>query len=224
MINSQLILFIFQNFKIAEFIDETNYNLKQLVIYGTQDFDYDKFNNKKINYYNLGFNNDYFFEKKYNSLCSQNYKIQSRDEVIVNISNDQDGITSYNYIIINQALEVSEFEQMWANLLILDEIKNINRSYIIKFCGLTVIENFPVMLFEEYIANLRLLYESFQIEVDTKVILLLKICNGLIFLLNNEILCNDVRCSNILVRSNFLYCYFSKTIITKFGFHTFKDQ
>ncbi|CAI2166719.1 19772_t:CDS:10 [Funneliformis geosporum] len=73
---------------------------------------------------------------------------------------------------------------------------------ILKFYGLSHVENHKVMVFEwaEY-GNLREVYNAYDISWTSKVSIALNICRGIIFLHSCSILHHDIRCENILMTS-----------------------
>ncbi|CAG8626525.1 10002_t:CDS:2, partial [Diversispora eburnea] len=75
--------------------------------------------------------------------------------------------------------------------------------YIIKFYGLSKIENSDVMVLDwaEY-GSLKELYSKYDIEWHVKVPIALAICRGLTFLHSCEILHHDIRCAHILMDAN----------------------
>ncbi|GBC03166.1 hypothetical protein RclHR1_00500014 [Rhizophagus clarus] len=72
--------------------------------------------------------------------------------------------------------------------------------HILRFYGVSKIDDNDVMVFEwAHRGTLKELYEKKDIQWHYKVQIALKICRGLIFLQNAEILHHDLRCENILM-------------------------
>ncbi|RGB31479.1 kinase-like domain-containing protein [Rhizophagus diaphanus] len=79
-------------------------------------------------------------------------------------------------------------------------IKISECKYILRFYGISTVENHNVMVFEwAELGNLRQLYLEKQIQWHCKVRIVLGICRGLTFLQENGILHNDLKCKNILM-------------------------
>ncbi|CAB5366718.1 unnamed protein product [Rhizophagus irregularis] len=79
-------------------------------------------------------------------------------------------------------------------------IKVSECKYILRFYGISTVENHNVMVFEwAELGNLRQLYLEKQIQWHCKVRIVLGICRGLTFLQENGILHNDLKCKNILM-------------------------
>ncbi|RIA93093.1 kinase-like domain-containing protein [Glomus cerebriforme] len=89
----------------------------------------------------------------------------------------------------------SKMQRILEILMKLSECK-----YILKFYGISTIENRNVMVFDwaEH-GTLRELYEQKDINWHYKVRIALEICRGLIFLQSVDILHHDLRCENILM-------------------------
>ncbi|RIA88669.1 kinase-like domain-containing protein [Glomus cerebriforme] len=102
-----------------------------------------------------------------------------------------------------KTISMSE-EKMKAHLEILKILMKLSEcEHILKFYGVSKIENYNVMVFEwAKFGTLKELYEKYDIHWHYKVRIALKICRGLIFLQKSSILHHDLKCENILVKEN----------------------
>ncbi|CAG8567063.1 4260_t:CDS:10 [Diversispora eburnea] len=89
-------------------------------------------------------------------------------------------------------------------ILILEHLTILKKlrdsPYIIRFHGLSIIENSNVMVFEWVdFGSLRELYCEYDIAWHAKVRIAFDICRGLTFLHSCDILHHDIRCENIMI-------------------------
>ncbi|RIA88664.1 kinase-like domain-containing protein [Glomus cerebriforme] len=100
-----------------------------------------------------------------------------------------------------KTISMSE-EKMKGHLEILMKLSEC--EHILKFYGVSKIDNYNVMVFEwAKFGTLKELYEKHDINWHYKVRIALKICRGLIFLQKSSILHHDLKCENILVKDSF---------------------
>jgi serine/threonine protein kinase len=94
--------------------------------------------------------------------------------------------------------EMKSNTKVQGHLEILMKLSECN--HILKFYGISKIDNNNVMVFEwAHLGTLKELYENKDINWHYKVRIALKICRGLVFLQNAGILHHDLRCENILM-------------------------
>ncbi|CAG8606660.1 33353_t:CDS:2 [Racocetra persica] len=90
-------------------------------------------------------------------------------------------------------------QNIQAQLVILEKLKE--SPNILKFYGLSEVDDYQVMVFEWVEVNLMEIYTKNDIDWDLKALIALDICRGLLFLHSCDILHHDIRCKNIMITS-----------------------
>ncbi|RIB15742.1 kinase-like domain-containing protein [Gigaspora rosea] len=98
-------------------------------------------------------------------------------------------------------VECKEFEQYDSSLLA--KLGELDSSNILRFYGLSHIDNLKVIVFEwaEY-GSLKDLYNAYDIPWTRKIRIIRDICHGLVNLRNVNIFHHDIRCENVYVQHN----------------------
>ncbi|RIB14629.1 kinase-like domain-containing protein [Gigaspora rosea] len=109
---------------------------------------------------------------------------------------------SYDSTIFDQKKHKKENMLFYRDLEILGKL--IESPNIIKFYGLSEVDNSKVMVFEwAEMGNLRECYLKYPIPLNVKVDMALKICRGIVFLNAVGIFHHDLRCKNIMVTDGY---------------------
>jgi serine/threonine protein kinase len=149
---------------------------------------------------------DFFQMKNISIEKPRKYQLNKKENNNFTLIEENQNEINICYKYIYCGYKEIDYKHMQACLLVLNEIKKYNISSIIKFYGLSTINNAPVMIFNKAKHNLQNVYESFNISLDNKIVISLKICEGLIFLQKFGIVHDAVRCNNILVNTNDFSC------------------